>query len=75
VNLIDQATKNSIEVLSFSRQVSVRLGADWRRILRDRLFGKGLVPLPGVCLGRRAYELHGYGDADPRGFSERCRYS
>ena len=115
VYLIDQATKKSIEVLSFSRHVSVGwaptgraffatdfAGSDASRCLvfllgndspekRDLSEGlriSGLVPpktwsnhhvfcevLRWVDGDQLSIRLHGYGDADPRGFSKRYRYS
>jgi hypothetical protein len=113
--LIDQATKNSTEVLSFSRYVSVGwaptgraffatdfAGSDAshclvfilsgasaeKRDLSEGLRTSGLVPaktwsnhhlfcevLHWVDGDQVLIRLHGYGDADPRGFSKRYRYS
>lgn len=113
--LIDQPTKNSIEVLSFSRHVSVGwaptglaffatdfAGSDSsrcvvfvldgtspdKRDLSEGLRTSGLVPAKTwsnhhvfceVLRWRTDDELllrlHGYGAADPRGFSQRYRYS
>lgn len=113
--LIDRATKNAIEVLSFSRHISVEWapggaaffatdyaesdssrclvvvlgdGSPEKRDLSKGLRTSGPVPartwtnhhvLCEVLRWRNDDELllrlHGYGEADPRGFTQRYRYS